>query len=227
MQLTQGILTESPQGEKRCSKCGEVKPLHTFVGYSRKAISKKGNTCKQCHASYARAKKHIYSQRPKLPITQKRCSGCHEVKPVSDFFKHSVSKDGYDTRCKECKRIYLTAWKQSVKNDPIRLAAQQERARKHNLRIMYGLTTEDYTRMYQVQGGVCAICGRPETTPNQHKVRPLFVDHCHKTDKVRGLLCNGCNSALGHFEDDIERLKNAIAYIESYSLLHSEETEQC
>lgn len=70
----------------------------------------------------------------------------------------------------------------------------------------YGLTPEDYARLFSEQGGVCAICHR-----RQRKQR-LSVDHDHETDRVRGLLCTRCNRALGHFEWDVDVLRRLIDY---------------
>lgn len=54
----------------------------------------------------------------------------------------------------------------------------------------------------------CTICGVKEN---------LVVDHCHKTNKIRGLLCNHCNRGLGHFKDDPELLEFAKIYLLSQS----------
>ncbi len=69
------------------------------------------------------------------------------------------------------------------------------------------LTADEYNAMLEAQGGVCAICKK------KPKAGRLAVDHVHGTDKVRGLLCNLCNSALGLFKDDPDRLKVAIEYL--------------
>ena len=69
------------------------------------------------------------------------------------------------------------------------------------------LTEEEYKTMLDAQGGVCAIC------KEKPKVGRLAVDHVHGTEKVRGLLCNLCNPALGLFKDNPERLEMAIAYL--------------
>lgn len=77
----------------------------------------------------------------------------------------------------------------------------------------YGITKDDYMRMFREQDGRCAIC-RVE----QHRVdRRFAVDHNHITDKVRGLLCPNCNAAIGMLKDNIENMKRAIAYIEHYT----------
>jgi hypothetical protein len=78
------------------------------------------------------------------------------------------------------------------------------------LKKTYGLTRQQMLDMQEAQGHLCPICLRPETNARFHR---LAIDHCHKSGKVRGLLCSSCNKALGAFEDDPERLKRAITYL--------------
>lgn len=74
----------------------------------------------------------------------------------------------------------------------------------------YGITAEEYDKLYKAQGGKCAICRRATG-----KARRLAVDHDHKTGKVRGLLCKPCNRyGLGMFaRDNPEILERAAAYL--------------
>jgi hypothetical protein len=69
--------------------------------------------------------------------------------------------------------------------------------------------------MFADQDGKCAICGLAETVGKlpQGLVTPLTVDHDHKTDKVRGLLCNKCNVGLGCFCDSVDILFRAVGYL--------------
>jgi hypothetical protein len=76
----------------------------------------------------------------------------------------------------------------------------------------YGLTQADYDRMVAMQDGLCAICERRPRTK-------LCVDHCHTTRWLRFLLCNNCNSGLGHFNDDPRLLRRALAYVEFWQRL--------
>ena len=98
------------------------------------------------------------------------------------------------------------------------LAANPEKwkadRRRWALKRKYGLTPEDVDRLIEEQRGRCAICRRPLDRP--------IVDHDHKTNLPRGILCWNCNIALGHFEDDLLRLEAAIAYLEIYSEIHEE-----
>jgi Recombination endonuclease VII len=81
------------------------------------------------------------------------------------------------------------------------------RNRRHTLAV-YGLTPASYDELLAVQGGGCAICGKP---PAEGK--HLHVDHDHKTAQVRGLLCRSCNRAIGFLEDDRELIERAADYV--------------
>lgn len=79
---------------------------------------------------------------------------------------------------------------------------------KHLVRT-YGMTYEDYEVMLAAQGGACRICRSPDGD------RSLAVDHCHKTNVIRGLLCNRCNTTLGKVEEDIGLLEAMISYLKA------------
>lgn len=77
------------------------------------------------------------------------------------------------------------------------------------LRNVYKITLVEYRAMEAAQGGVCAICDKPDSS----KKRKLHVDHNHVTHKVRGLLCHNCNAGLGSFRDSERSLQKAIDYL--------------
>jgi hypothetical protein len=76
-----------------------------------------------------------------------------------------------------------------------------------------GLTIADYDRLHSAQGGLCAICRKPETSVKCGKVQLLTVEHCHVTGRFRGLTCNRCNRAMGLFDDDPALLRAAADYL--------------
>lgn len=125
----------------------------------------------------------------------KVCTKCKTSKPLSEFGKDKRRKDDLYPQCKECKRQY--------QNDRYSDVAAKRLERK------YGITKYDYDRMFQEQGGKCAICDKPQSACR----RALAVDHCHASGKVRGLLCDECNRALGYFYDDTNRIAKAIEYL--------------
>ena len=80
------------------------------------------------------------------------------------------------------------------------------------LRNKYGISADDYDNMLEAQGHRCACCGTDEPTGyNWH------VDHNHSTGDVRGLLCSKCNQGIGLFDESIEKLNSAIAYLEKHN----------
>lgn len=116
------------------------------------------------------------------------------------FRKNSNMKYGRDNHCKGCHReTGREYWKSDKGRD--------KRLKK------YGITVQDYNRMYSEQEGCCAICGVHVLDMKDDKTF-LSVDHCHSTGQVRGLLCDSCNLGLGKFYDDVERLNRAIEYLE-------------
>lgn len=84
----------------------------------------------------------------------------------------------------------------------------KEKSRK--LYSGYGITLEKFNKMMLEQNNCCAICKKA------YKEKSLCVDHCHVTGKVRGLLCNKCNKALGLLNDNCELLKTAASYLERF-----------
>ena len=78
-----------------------------------------------------------------------------------------------------------------------------------SLKKLYGITLEERDLILQSQGNRCAIC-RSEDPGN----RDWFVDHCHTVNRVRGILCQSCNSVLGYAKDDPAILKAAIKYLQ-------------
>lgn len=88
------------------------------------------------------------------------------------------------------------------------------RQRKYQLRDKYGITEEDYNRMFTEQNGKCAIC---ETSEQTGKWQRFGVDHCHITGKVRQLLCNECNRGMGLLRDNAELLRKAADYLDKHN----------
>ncbi|CAB4217019.1 Recombination endonuclease VII [uncultured Caudovirales phage] len=86
------------------------------------------------------------------------------------------------------------------------------------LKKSFGITLEEYRKKQEEQSNVCAICGNPEVDVDKKagRVRGLAVDHNHTTGQVRGLLCRGCNQGIGNFQEDLQRLKNAVSYLERH-----------
>lgn len=124
------------------------------------------------------------------------CTDCGEFKSAENF---SLSRDPRSltgiamvAKCKPCNEF---------------------RKYKTSLKRRYGITYEEYEILLTDQNFGCAIC-KGSHSNNKRTSGKLFVDHCHTTGRVRGLLCSRCNHALGQFDDSPEKLKNAINYLD-------------
>lgn len=100
----------------------------------------------------------------------------------------------------------------------------KERVKKYrkdaDLKKKYGLSLVQYNQMLEDQGYVCKICKQSETQLHPIAQIPynLSVDHCHKSGKIRALLCNNCNRVLGAVSDNIDLLRKLIAYLEIHGV---------
>lgn len=121
---------------------------------------------------------------------------------------------------------------------PTGIRLQQKRARARRWRLQHpdrtredsrrqwlaktlkrlGLTRAQHEEMSRAQEDVCAGCLRPERRIQLGKTTPLCIDHCHQTGAVRGLLCHGCNSALGYVQDDPATLRRLAEYLERHEM---------
>lgn len=92
-----------------------------------------------------------------------------------------------------------------------------ERAR--NFKRKYGITIGQYNEMLEKQNFICAICNEKETSIDGKTgaLRKLAIDHNHKTNELRELLCWRCNSTIGKINEDINLLKKMIVYLEKHN----------
>lgn len=95
---------------------------------------------------------------------------------------------------------------------------RKDLVRNNRLKKNFGISLKEYEEMYINQKGLCKICENPEKAkqPNSEAIRMLCVDHCHRTGKIRGLLCTNCNILLGQSKDNTQILLNAIKYLKQY-----------
>lgn len=134
---------------------------------------------------------------------------------------HPTEKHSAKGLCKKCyDKVYRTAnlekrckyykdWRKRHPGYKHPTRSSYKGRREHQLHTLYNITLQIYNEMLEGQGGVCAICLGP---PNRNK-KIFDVDHCHKTGKIRGLLCNRCNSSMGFLKDDpilVERMLNYL-----------------
>lgn len=174
---------------KKCSKCREEKSVSEF----HKNRSKPGGTHSYCKAC-AKVMNAAYTGNPAVRAAildrgTKRCSICKQELPLDHFAANKRSVDGFDHRCGYCHK-----------------SSAQVR--------LYGITLAQKEGMLAAQGGVCSICGTDSPGP-----KGWHTDHCHTSLKVRGVLCDNCNRALGFAKDNPTILRTMAAYIEMHAVI--------
>lgn len=165
-------------------------------------------------------------------MNAKCCPKCKTLKPADAFGADKNRRDGKHPWCRPCaragrnasnlkpevrekRRVYQREW---ARRDEVKARrsgqGNAERARvykwRSKLRSKYGLTEREYLALLNSQGGLCAACR--EQFPSS---KLTHIDHCHRTGKVRGILCGHCNRALGGARDSVAILKSLAAYLEA------------
>ncbi|MFD5951070.1 endonuclease VII domain-containing protein [Streptomyces collinus] len=181
----------SEPNAKQCRKCQRDLPL---AAYARDKNRRDGLQvhCRECVAKYGaahyRRRREAMGkpvrERVEVPAGHKLCRTCGEIKPHSEWHRNATASDGLSTRCKACRAV---------------------QGRQGHLKRQYGITEAERDGLIASQGGVCCIC---------LSAVPEHVDHCHKTGRVRGVLCFSCNAALGQFKDRPDAIRRAAAYVE-------------
>lgn len=147
---------------------------------------------------------------PQLDGT-KYCRGCGEDKPPEAFYRDRSTRSGLAAYCTPCKTAYL---RRHIENDPERFKAKARvRARRHRRRKEYGLTDTEFAALVAEHESTCCICGVAVSDDSPEHNTRLVVDHDHATGKVRGILCDPCNTGLGRFRDDPALLVAAANYL--------------
>lgn len=135
----------------------------------------------------------------------KICRFCEQEKEEIDFYRFFdrwSNKHYLSTRCKPCHQEYR-------RNNP----ATPRNRKAEKLQLRYGMTYEQWESMRERENYRCMVCGISEDELGKR----LDVDHCHTSGKVRGLLCNPCNTMIGHARDSVAVLEAAAAYLKTNS----------
>ncbi|NCC55980.1 MAG: hypothetical protein EOM11_10990 [Erysipelotrichia bacterium] len=130
---------------------------------------------------------------------KKTCTQCGKKLPFSEFHKDVHCRNGLSPACKKCrserKKLYMTT----------------DKYKEGNLKRNYGITLNEYRKMYEEQNHKCLIC----SCNLKFYGKSTHVDHNHKSGRIRGLLCGNCNSLIGFALDDASILNSAINYLDN------------
>lgn len=198
---------------KTCSNCEVYKNLELF-SFRDKKNNKRHSICKECHA--CRVKAHYSSNRDSYIASAASWKNKNQdrrkeivlkwarLNPKPKIDKPELLTVDADIQEALRKRIseYKRRWNAKNK-DKVDFYSLKSR-----LSIKYNISVVDYNDLLNSQGHACKLCGGKNA-----KSRSLAVDHCHKTGKVRGLLCTWCNVGIGMFKDNPDLMRSAIEYL--------------
>jgi hypothetical protein len=172
-------------------------------------------SCRECNAKHV-GKKQI--------ILLRTCQKCGKEKDYKEFT--NVKGEVEKKNCSTCREDYLQGLNKKIENNKkkkeateewkenerLRLIEKKKRTDKYGKRVderlkRYNLTIEQFEEMLEKRDNKCLICC---------KVKKLYIDHCHKENKVRGLLCNECNVGIGMVHDNVNILEGLIKYVKNF-----------
>lgn len=178
--------------------------IHGKLNFQQVRIRTPNNiSCKACNLESTR--KHRLKNKEML--LQK----AQEYRDKNRERLRKINREWKANDYKERKYIYSERCKKFYKNNP-------DKYKNQRLVKLYGITLIQYKEMLLKQNNLCYICKKPETAfhKNSDRIKDLCVDHCHKTGKVRSLLCTRCNCLIGYSEESIDKLQEAIKYLREF-----------
>ncbi len=121
----------------------------------------------------------------------KLCNVCNKTLSLDKFHKRTLKtgKVSHQSKCKECST-----------------SVRKKYYKPHEyMRRKFNLSEAEYQQLMKHNN--CQVCGRDITNKK-------CIDHCHNKEKIRGVLCNNCNTALGLVGDNVQILSKLIQYLE-------------
>lgn len=155
----------------------------------------------------------------------KCCASCKIDKPLTEFYFNSTTNKPH-SYCKVCQ---LRKGKLYIESNPAARERALNRSRQFRLanpdrvrkqiknayyKKNYGITYDEFLSMYEASGGHCTICGADIIHKGRNTHKRAVLDHCHKTGKIRGILCHMCNSSIGLMREDKELVMKVYKYLE-------------
>jgi hypothetical protein len=136
------------------------------------------------------------------PETEKQCSKCGRIRPLSDYRRHGGNKKEFHPWCRACLNESNRIWALA---NPEKMALKNLRQRA----FLLGVNRDEVAAYWKTHGGLCDVCGNPQSRAN---VR-LDIEHDHETNEFRGLTCSDCNNIMKFARDDAGRLMQVIRYL--------------
>lgn len=212
---------------KKCARCQIRKDKVLFYknrakpdGYTTECIECTKKILKKSLEKRIKDNPQYYKEhyaRYKDSIMKSQLKHAEKMKARSKITRRMFYLNNIEEVAKKCKTYRELPRTKEIyrKNYDKNFELKKPSRREYMLKRSYGITTEEYEVMNQGQDNKCLICKKEQ--PLLINRKGLVVDHCHKTGKVRGLLCNRCNLCIGQFGDNHVLLQAAADYLKSHA----------
>jgi ribosomal protein L37AE/L43A len=193
------FLDKTPENEivKRCKLHGDLRKHEiTYITYQNMR-------CRACDRDSSKRSRINNPETSKYYQRKRRLDNLEEFRKRDNEYKKKDYKERKDVYQERSKKFYQN---------------NKDKVRNYRLKKEYGITLEQYNKIFEEQKGLCKICGSAESAISSYtkEIKFLAVDHNHTTKEVRSLLCSRCNCLVGYSLEDTDILKKAIEYLKGY-----------
>lgn len=205
---TSSMSSKIPYGRCHCG-CGSL------TNIAKKTVPRNGYIKGEPIRFVSGHQRRLSATKPHIPAEFRQCTKCQVIKSTSEFTRDHRRPCGTVSHCKACVRVRVRKNKQKY---PYPSDRNRKSAYRCKLRTKFNLSLDEYQEMSKRQNGKCAICNNPESKKRKDGTPcALSVDHCHKSGRVRKLLCDACNRGIGLLNDNPELLLKAASYLIDYT----------
>jgi hypothetical protein len=220
-------------GTAVCTGCERELSITCFRTDSSKPRGR-STRCKECSRDAAQERMKRNERYRQEAISQghtKACRSCEIDQPISNFNPSATNTGGSSYECLVCFKERHARWRKTNEDHVRQKSREQMRRmrkampkekrskylRRWRLKRKYGLTEAAYDVIMAAQNASCAIC-LVKFEPVKRGWRAPVVDHDHRTGAVRAILCLGCNTGLGYFNENAETMRKAAEYIDCHKV---------
>lgn len=199
--------------KKQCTRCKKELSLDKFHK-NKKSPDLHWYRCKLCEYELTKVMVEKHKNHG-VTVNEKLCPKCKTIKFSNCFYKSNRTTSGLKSYCIECVKSCKTNTNEKRRTRTLKNKIENPEKhkvinRKKHLNNRYKMKQEEFEDMKSQQNNLCAICKNKSD-------KILHVDHDHNTGKTRELLCYKCNSGLGQFKENAEKIKLAINYLKKHS----------
>lgn len=211
------MVAEIIEDRRTCRKCGETKEIAFFgkprvrpsgwIEHKRQCLACENARCR----AWVRRNHEKNDSRTLNPNQMRSCTTCGKTKKAVHFGLSRSALGGISLYCLDCSRTRDRGRYEKNRD------ARRTQAKWGVLKMERGMSRDEFIALFESQGGSCAICsGELSFALDTEPKKRACVDHCHRSGKVRGILCVRCNQGIGLLQDSSLIASSAARYLSGH-----------